>query len=241
MKKTIMWVLLTMLFMIAIPWLTVSFAGSAGMAVCLILFFAVNPLFSLFSGIFAGSNIKKLWCLPVISSVTFLCGAWIFFDMREPAFLMYAAAYLVIGICAMLITTLIKSKRKKLFYVFKSQDRRRKSGGSAFIEIQFCRLPKDTDIKECVSVDNIGHWKNDSLYVKEENEFYKEYGKILDCGIYNNLQSGTVDVYGINYYSPAATDILTERIKKYSPKECDTFINWLDDAKEYNGFYILGL
>lgn len=242
MKKIIIWLFIAVFLMIILPWSTVSFAGSSGMAVCLILFFAVYPLFSASSGIFAGTNISRLWFIPVISPVAFLCGAWLFFDMGETDFLLYASAYFIIGICVMLITALIvKTKRNNLFHIFKSQEQRRKFGGSAFIEIQFCKLPKGTDTKECVSVDNIENWKNDSLYVSDENEFYKEYSTILDCGIYNNLQSGTVDIYGINYYSPSATALITKRIKERKPKDCDILTNWLLKAKDYNGIYILGI
>ena len=74
------------------------------------LFFAVNPLYSIVIGIFAGRNFKEMWSLPVISSVLFLLGTWIFFDMGERAFLLYAGIYLIIGIVVMLVSTLI-SKR----------------------------------------------------------------------------------------------------------------------------------
>ncbi len=52
-----------------------------------------------------------------------------------------------------------------LFYTFKSQDERRKFGGSAFIEIQFCMLPVNSKIERLVAVGNIEHWNNDSLYI----------------------------------------------------------------------------
>ncbi|MFG6334003.1 MAG: hypothetical protein K1W20_00765, partial [Lachnospiraceae bacterium] len=73
------------------------------MAVCFLLFFAVNPLYSVLIGAFAEKDIRRLWSLPVISSALFLIGTWIFFDMGESAFILYAAVYLVLGIAAMLI------------------------------------------------------------------------------------------------------------------------------------------
>jgi len=36
------------------PWLAVTFVGSAGMTVCFILFFAINPVFSVICGVAAG-------------------------------------------------------------------------------------------------------------------------------------------------------------------------------------------
>ena len=97
-----------------ILWLAVTFVkGDAGMAVCFLLFFAVNPLYSVLIGVFAGKDVKHLWSLPVISAVLFLIGTWIFFDMGETAFILYAAVYLIIGIMAMLISMFIRKKTQE--------------------------------------------------------------------------------------------------------------------------------
>ena len=101
-----------LILMIGFPWLAVTFAGSAGMAICFILFFAVNPLYAALSGAFAGKNIKQLWVLPIITAGLFLAGAWLFFEMGEPAFLLYCGCYLIIGIVAMLIRSFV-NKRKQ--------------------------------------------------------------------------------------------------------------------------------
>ncbi|MBR2329565.1 MAG: hypothetical protein IKA58_06765 [Clostridia bacterium] len=128
-----------------------------------------------------------------------------------------------------------------LFYTFNSQDERRRYGGSAFIEMQFCTLPAGTTIEELVAVDSIKHWLNDSLYIDDENAFYEAYSHIFDCGVYNNLKRGVVDIYGINYYSPAATDSIIEKVLKDKPQDYEPLLEWLRKAKEYNGFYVLGL
>ena len=112
MKKLVAWTILAIILMIGCPWLAVKFAGSAGMAVCFILFFAVNPLFSAICGVFAGRNIKRLWSLPITTAILFLAGVWLFFEMGEPAFLLYCGCYLIIGIIAMLISNFV-SKRKQ--------------------------------------------------------------------------------------------------------------------------------
>lgn len=112
MKKLIAWTISTMILMIGFPWLAVTFAGSAGMAICFLLFFAINPLYAAVCGAFAGKNIKQLWVLPMITAGLFLAGAWLFFDMGETAFLLYCGCYLVIGIAAMLISALV-NKRKQ--------------------------------------------------------------------------------------------------------------------------------
>ena len=103
-KNIILWMAASAVVMLAFPWLAATFVkGDAGMAVCFLLFFAVNPLYSVLIGAFSGKDIRHLWSLPVISSALFLIGTWIFFDMGESAFILYAAVYLVLGIAAMLI------------------------------------------------------------------------------------------------------------------------------------------
>lgn len=111
MKKLITWIISALILMIGFPWIAVTFAGSAGMAVCFILFFAINPLYCAACGIFAGKNIKQLWALPVIAAGLFLAGAWIFFEMRETAFLLYCGCYLAVGVVAMLISTFVNKRR----------------------------------------------------------------------------------------------------------------------------------
>lgn len=128
-----------------------------------------------------------------------------------------------------------------LFHIFDSQEERRRFGGSAFVEMQFCRLQPGTKIEDLVSVDSITHWQNDSLYIDDENAFYREYSDIFDCGIYNNLNSGTVDIYGINYYAPTTIDTIINRVLAKKPAECQVLLQWLNNAKQHNGFYILGL
>lgn len=113
-KSIILWLTVSAVVMLALPWIAVTFVKSdAGMAVCFLLFFAVNPLYSIVIGAFAGKDIQHIWSLPVISSVLFLLGTWIFFDMRETAFILYTSVYLVLGITAMLISMFIRKKIRK--------------------------------------------------------------------------------------------------------------------------------
>lgn len=110
-KNYIMWLILSIAVMFILPWAAVTFVkGDAGMAACFLLFFAVNPIYSIIIGIFSGRNLKERWSLPIISAVLFLLGTWIFFNMGEIAFLLYAGIYLVIGMAVMLVSALI-SKR----------------------------------------------------------------------------------------------------------------------------------
>lgn len=110
-KRKIVWLAVAAVIMLVAPWAAITFAkGDAGMAVCFVLFYAVNPLFSAAAGTFAGKDVKHLWSLPIISALLFLIGAWTFFDAGETAFILYAASYLALGLLAMLISLLVRKK-----------------------------------------------------------------------------------------------------------------------------------
>lgn len=112
MRKIIGFIISAIFLMIGCPWLTVTFAGVNGMAVCFILFFAINPLFFAVCGGFAGTNIRKFWILPIIAAALFLTGVGLFFEMGEPAFLLYCGCYLVISTVAMLMSAFIKKRKQ---------------------------------------------------------------------------------------------------------------------------------
>lgn len=73
------------------------------------------------------------------------------------------------------------------------------------------------------------------------DEFLDIYGDIFDCGTYNNLKTGIVDCFGINYYKPELIPSIIERLYEDKPKDYLKLIDWLNQAKQYNGFYILGV
>ncbi len=113
-KALMPWLITSAVIMLGLPWLAVTFVrGDGGMAVCFILFFAVNPVYAVVSGIYAGMDIQRMWALPVITAVFFLAGTWIMFDMGETAFILYAVIYLVLGLAAMAITGAVKRLREK--------------------------------------------------------------------------------------------------------------------------------
>ena len=112
-KKAAVFLVVTAMVMLVLPWLTVSFGnGMSFMAVCVILFFAADPVCLAVSGMIAGGDVKKLWWLPVVSALLYLIGAWAFFELWETAFLLYAAAYLIIGIVSMTITAVLRKRQK---------------------------------------------------------------------------------------------------------------------------------
>lgn len=130
-----------------------------------------------------------------------------------------------------------------MFHTFISQEERRSFGGSDFLEIQMCRLPRDTGISEILSVDSISHWQNSSLYVYGDDmeEFYREYGEIFRYGYYSNGEQGMPDCCGINYYTQEQMRQITEDIAEGKPKEWQVLLEWMENAGECNGMYLLGV
>ena len=60
---------------------------------------------------------------------------------------------------------------------------------------------------------------------------HNEYHHIFDA----------LDIFGMNYFGPELINPVIERLIKVKPKDYEILTNWLNKAKEYNGFYILGL
>lgn len=112
-KWLALWTALSAVVMLVLPGLAVNFIKSdAGMAVCFLLFFGVNPIYSILAGVFAGRRMNAMWGLPIITAVLFLLGAWIFFDMGEQAFILYGTVYLVLGVIALLVSFFRTKKGK---------------------------------------------------------------------------------------------------------------------------------
>lgn len=112
--KTITALLSCLFVTITLPALTIwVISAEAGMLVCMILFFAVNPIFSVALGIFSGRNIEKRWYLPVFFAVAFLICTILIFETIDIAFFIYMLAYLILGAGAMLITKAARRKTHK--------------------------------------------------------------------------------------------------------------------------------
>lgn len=130
-----------------------------------------------------------------------------------------------------------------LFHSFQSQAERREFGGSDFIEIQYCRLPEGTSLREIVSIDAIKHWKDDSLYISGDDMdlFYQSYGDIITGGVYNNGDRGPMDLFGINFYSREQTNEIIERLAEEKPPGYQILCRWLQADEQNLGFYVLGV
>ena len=85
----------------------------AGMLVCFLLFYSVDPVISIGLGSIAGQNVKKLFWMIFLMPILFLIGTFVFFTATEPLFWIYALVYLGLGAVSMLITAFIIKKIKK--------------------------------------------------------------------------------------------------------------------------------
>ncbi len=112
-----------------------------------------------------------------------------------------------------------------MFHTFSNINERRKFGGSAFIELQYCKLSAQTKLKKIVSIKAIQNWKDDSLYihVNDLDSFVESYGSILNIGTYNNMKSGVIDVFGINYYTIENVKQLIDVITNRKPQGHEKF------------------
>lgn len=130
-----------------------------------------------------------------------------------------------------------------LFHSFASQEERRAFGGGDFVELQYCKLTHGTAIREIVSFSMIKHWEDDSLYLcgDDLNVFYEVYGEILTGGTYANLEHGYLDCCGINYFSSEQAETIRQKLQAEQPIDYELLLNWLEQEKQYNGFYVLGV
>lgn len=109
-KKFIGWLTGSVTVMFLLPWAAVTFIpGNAGMAVILLLFFAIDPVYAITLGFFAGKNIKEMWSLPFLTAALFLIGTWLFFNPGEGAFVIYAGVYWAMSMIAMFLSSRLRA------------------------------------------------------------------------------------------------------------------------------------
>lgn len=109
MKKTITKIIITVvsliLFMMILPWLAIEFGdGWAVTGLWMFAFFTVNPALVIGLNIMAGTELRRLWWIPVAISVLFP----LLFGVAIGEFVwdlyVYSAIYLPLGLLAMLGT-----------------------------------------------------------------------------------------------------------------------------------------
>ena len=109
------------------------------------------------------------------------------------------------------------------------------------MELQYCTLNPETELKKIVK--SHGRWVDSSLYIyfNDIDSFRSIYGEIFYGGTYQNLHSGDVDIYGVNYYSPTQLKDIMLTIEAQKPLEYEVILEWLKNGEFFNGFYILGI
>ena len=111
-KRAITIVLLIIASMLISPLIVVNTVRSLdGMWVMILMFLAVNPTVSIYTGILSGQDIKHFWWTPIVIAVLF----WVFssriFEVLFPVF--YSVVYFVISTVSMVITHIV-SKNKTI-------------------------------------------------------------------------------------------------------------------------------
>ena len=110
----VIWTGASLALFLIVPWLTITLIHSdAGMAVCLLLFYAVDPVFAIAAGMFAGKRPRQLWFLPILIPVLFLLGSWVCFDFGQPDFISYAIMYAMLCGATMFIFLIMTNGRKR--------------------------------------------------------------------------------------------------------------------------------
>ncbi len=91
--------------MLVLPWLTaIPIRADTAWILCLLLFFCVDPLCAIFTGVTAGKHLRKLWWIPLLTAAAFPIGVWIRFVSIVTEFLIYAMIYFVLGTAAMFVS-----------------------------------------------------------------------------------------------------------------------------------------
>lgn len=129
-----------------------------------------------------------------------------------------------------------------LFHTFHSQAERRAFGGGDFVELQYCRLPEGTSLRDILSIDVIEDWKDDSLYIfgDDMDLFYQNYGDIITDGVYCNGDRGPMDLVGVNFYTRDQGAAMIKQLVEEKPPEYQILCRWLQAGAQYLGFYLLG-
>jgi len=132
-----------------------------------------------------------------------------------------------------------------MFLKFKTKEDRKSlyTDSTAFIELQYCKMPKNSKIRKMLSLKHAKYCEIDSLYIHFDDFdlFLDNYAEILNNTTYNNLGKGPFDMYGYNYYEPSQVIKIIDRIKKIKPVNFNEMLKWLEESQNYNGFYIIGI
>lgn len=102
-KKSYIAIVTMLVVMLILPLIAVRIVSSdAGMALCFILFFAVNPLMVISLSVMAGTELRKLWWVPLLAAVLFPVFFSIIVTELVKDLFVYSVLYLAVGLLAMI-------------------------------------------------------------------------------------------------------------------------------------------
>lgn len=98
MKKNLLCLCSAAFIMLGLPWAAVEFVSPySAMIVCVLLLYVVNPICACGFGIAAGKCIKEGWHLPLLCTILFIVGAWVFLRMGGEDIIRMSCIYLAVG------------------------------------------------------------------------------------------------------------------------------------------------
>ena len=110
--KVLLFIILNIVATLLIPFLSVKLIpADAGMAVCMILFFAVYPILSMLIGWIATRDTKYFWWMPLASSVSFPLLFSIAMGGMVEELYVYSLIYTFLGYAILAFVLLIKKIR----------------------------------------------------------------------------------------------------------------------------------
>ena len=83
------------------------------MGIMIILFFIINPIAAAIINSMIGTDVKKMWWLPLLFSIMFLLSYWLILEEIILDLTFYAVIYMIIGIISMITSCILKKKSKK--------------------------------------------------------------------------------------------------------------------------------
>jgi len=83
------------------------------MGIMVFLFFVVNPITAAIINSMIGSDVKKMWWMPILLCIIFLLSYWLVLGEIILDLIFYSVFYLIIGIIFMCISLVITNKKKK--------------------------------------------------------------------------------------------------------------------------------
>jgi len=81
------------------------------MGIMVFLFFVVNPITAAIINSMIGSDVKKMWWMPILLCIIFLLSYWLVLGEIILDLIFYSVFYLIIGIIFMCISLVITNKK----------------------------------------------------------------------------------------------------------------------------------